>query len=87
MNVAVFTNKKHIAHNRPFATWYDGTPFCCGRGQRLDSAFIDMNLPKEVIVNIIIPSCCFAEGDNIFVLDEEQEKFIKSNINDIIRSL
>lgn len=83
MNVAVFTNKKYIANKRPFITWYDGTQFCNGRGQRLDGAFIDMNLPKEVIRNIIMPSCCFAEDDNMFVLNE-QEQFIRIKIGEML---
>lgn len=83
LNVAVFTNKNHIAHKRPFVTWYDGTPFCNGRGQKLDGAFIDMDLPDDVIKNVIIPCCYFAD-DNVFILNEKEE-FVRTNIDSSLR--
>ena len=87
MNVAIFTNKEYIARKILCATWYDDTLFYNGRGQRLDGAFIDMRLPKEFIKNIIMPSCCFVKDDNIFILNDNQEKFMKSNIDDILKML
>jgi len=82
MNVAIFTKQRYIANKRPFITWYDGTPICNGRGQRLDGAFIDMNLSKEIVKEIIIPGCYFAE--HIFTFDNQQDKFVKSNIDNVL---
>ena len=84
VNVAIFTNEKYIANNRPFATWYDGTQFCNGRGQRLDGAFIDTSLSKEVIKDVIIPSCYFSK-DNIFILNGEREQFVRTGIDDLLK--
>ncbi len=87
MNIAVYTNKECIANKRPFVTWYDGTPFCNGRGQRLDGVFIDMSLSREVIKDIIMPACYFAENNNIFILDEERDQFIRMAIDNVLKIL
>ena len=82
-NIASFTKDKNAV--KQFTTWYDGTPFCNGRGQRFDAVFIDMRLPKEVITNIIIPSCRFCEEGKIFILNEDRKGFTRMGIEDVIK--
>jgi hypothetical protein len=86
-NYAVFTNNKYIANKRPFMTWYDGTHFCNGRGKRVDIACIDMNLPKDVILEIIIPTICFNEDNNIFIWNDSIDNFKKTTIGNVLEML
>jgi len=83
MNIASFTKDRNAV--KQFTTWYDGTPFCDGRGQRFDAVFIDMILPKEVITNIIIPSCRFCEEGKIFILNEDRKGFTRTSIDDLLK--
>jgi hypothetical protein len=82
LNLGIFTEYEHIARKKNVCTWYDGSKPYSGRGERFDKVFIDTDLSKNIITDIIIPSCLFAT--DIFVLDEAKENFTKTTIENVL---